>query len=103
MIDAFPCAPRQLQLGVGLDLPWGGAIVYDAARGDGVARGVVRFLERHVDDFGHLFVSWQPRDRAALDARDYYAAYDDLFARVGDRYAVRAIHQTALNLGALET
>jgi len=45
-------------------------------------------------------VSWQPRDRARLDARRYFAAYDDLFART--RVGVRALHHTALNLGAIE-
>jgi len=103
MTGAFPNLPSRLQLGVGLDLPWGRApgFVYDKARGDVVSEGVVAFLARHAEDFGHVFVSWQPRDRARLDARDYFKAYDDLFARIGSR-AVRALHHTALNLGAIE-
>lgn len=99
---AFPRAPAQRQLGVGLDLPWGTGFVRDPERGDVAAGGVVAFLERHAGDFGHLFVSWQPKDRGRLDAREYFPAYDDLFARVGGAYPVRALHHTTLNLGALE-
>ena len=98
----FPRHPRELGLGVGMDLPWGSGFVYDPVRGDVASDGVVAFLERHAADFGHLFVSWQPRDRGVLDAREYFPAYDDLFGRVGDRYPRRALHHTALNLGALE-
>jgi uncharacterized protein (UPF0276 family) len=100
----FPAGLRASGLGVGLDLPWGRdpGMMYDPIRGEIVSDKVVRFLDRHAEHFGHLFVSWQPKDRSKLDARDYFAAYDDLFARVGDRFAVRALHHTALNLGSLE-
>ena len=77
-------------------------MIYDPIRGDHVADRVVAYLTQHAADFSHLFVSWQPRDRGRLDARAYFAAYDDLFARIGDRYPIRALHHTALNLGALE-
>ena len=90
------------QLGVGLDLPWGSGFVRDPQGGDVVRDGIIAFLERHADDFGHLFVSWQPKDRGRLDARDYFPAYDSLFERVGARYPMRALHHTALNLGAIE-
>jgi uncharacterized protein (UPF0276 family) len=88
---------------VGLDLPWGAPIGFgfDPARGDVAADRVVRFLRRHAADFSHLFVSWQPRSRSRLDAREYFAAYDDLFAEILP-FAIRALHQTAFNLGALE-
>jgi uncharacterized protein (UPF0276 family) len=88
---------------VGLDLPWGAPIgfAFDPARGDVVAGCVVRFLGRHAPDFSHLFVSWQPRSRSRLDPREYFPAFDDLFARVPP-FAHRALHQTAFNLGALE-
>src|SRR4051812_47670585 len=104
MTCAFPASPTRRQLGVGLDLPWGRhpGFVFDERRGDVVSDGAVAFLERHSDDFGHVFVSWQPRDRAPLDACDYFRAYDDLFARIGS-YQVRALHHTALNLAAIET
>ena len=102
MTPRFPGHPLELGLGVGMDLPWGSGFVYDPVRGDVASEGVVAFLRRHAADFGHLFVSWQPRDRAMLDARDYFPAYDDLLSRVGDCYPHRALHHTALNLGALE-
>jgi uncharacterized protein (UPF0276 family) len=87
-----------------MDLPWGcdPGLLYDPARGEVVSDSVVKFLERHSEHFGHLFVSWQPKDRGKLDARDYYQAYDDLFARLGDRYPIHALHHTALNLGSIE-
>src|SRR5438034_980575 len=92
---------RPLGLGVGLDLPWGAPVGFhrDPVSGDTVSDDVVRFLSRYADAFGCLFVSWQPRDRNRLDARDYFAAYDDLFSRVSPRFA-RTLHQTTLNLGA---
>jgi uncharacterized protein (UPF0276 family) len=88
---------------VGLDLPWGApaGFGFDPARGDVVADRVARFLGRHAGDFSHLFVSWQPRSRSRLDPREYFPAYDDLFART-PRFAARALHHTAFNLGALE-
>ena len=98
----FPRAPVQLQLGVGLDVPWGSGFRSDPERGDVVSDGIVAFLRQNAADFRHLFVSWQPRDRGRLDPASYFAAYDDLFARIGDSYEVRALHHTALNLGALE-
>jgi uncharacterized protein (UPF0276 family) len=98
----FPRAPVQLQLGVGLDVPWGSGFLSDPERGDVVSDGVVAFLRRHEGNFRHLFVSWQPRDRGKLEAAGYFAAYDDLFARIDGSYPIRALHHTALNLGALE-
>src|SRR5207237_7927697 len=77
-------------------------LVFDPARGDVAADGVARFLEGHAGDFAHLFVSWQPRDRGPLAAEGSFAAYDDLFARIGASYPVRGLHHTALNLGAVE-
>jgi uncharacterized protein (UPF0276 family) len=99
----FPASPEGLSLGVGLDLPWGAPIgfTHDAARGDRVADRVVRFLHGHQDRFGHLFVSFQVKNRNRLFARDYFDVYDDLFARL-PRFRARALHQTAFNLGALE-
>lgn len=99
----MPRISRRLGLGVGLDLPWGAPAGFrcDPASGDGVANAVVRFLRRHATDFSCLFVSWQPKNRNRLDARDYFAAYDDLFSRAPASFA-RTLHQTTLNLGALE-
>jgi uncharacterized protein (UPF0276 family) len=98
-----PAVEERFGLGVGLDLPWGAPIGWssDPRRGDVVADRVVRFLSTHERDFSYLFVSWQPKSRARLDARDYFPAYDDLFARV-PRFRARALHQTSFNLGAIE-
>src|SRR5438876_5507094 len=70
----FPEGPRSPGLGVGLDLPWGRdpGMVYDEVRGEIASDSVVRFLDKHRADFGHLFVSWQPKGRGQLDARDYF-------------------------------
>jgi uncharacterized protein (UPF0276 family) len=102
-LPVHPASPRCALLGVGLDLPWGAPIGFglDEARGDAVTDRVVRFLDRHARDFAHLFVSWQPRNRSRLDPRDYFQAFDDLFARA-PAFQARALHQTAFNLGALE-
>lgn len=99
----LPDVPPGIRLGVGLDLPWGAGAGFtlDRARGEVVSDDVVRFLTAHARRFSHVFVSWQPRGRNRLDAREYFAAYDDLFARI-PRFAARALHQTAFNNGALE-
>lgn len=93
----------RLGLGVGLDLPWGAPIGFERASSgrDAVTERVVRYLRAHADTFAYLFISWQPRDRNALDAAAYFAVYDDLFARAPG-WPVRALHQTTFNLGALE-
>jgi len=90
-------------LGVGLDLPWGAPIGFGFARdeGDRVTPNVARFLARHEDDFSYWFISWQPRGRNLLDAREYFPVYDDLFEQAPD-FPVRGLHQTSFNLGALE-
>lgn len=99
----LPHVARRLGLGVGLDLPWGARIGFqrDAVHGDTVSDRVVRFLCAYAESFAYLFVSFQPKDRNRLRARDYFSAYDDLFAR-SPSFSARALHQTALNLGALE-
>jgi len=100
----MPAVPRRLGLGVGIDLPWGAAIgfVHDAQRGDIVSDGVVRFLAAEQETFAYCFVSWQPKDRSRLDARAYFDAYDSLFEQA-PWIGCRALHQTAFNLGALES
>ncbi|MFO0675719.1 MAG: DUF692 family protein [Polyangiaceae bacterium] len=98
-----PRSPSNLQLGVGLDVAWGSGFLSRPDGTDVASDGLVAFLTRQAGHFRHLFVSWQPKDRGPLDASRYFQAYDDLFARVGHLYPVRALHHTALNLGALET
>ena len=90
-------------LGVGLDLPWGAPIGFrrDPERGDVIEDRVVRFLESHAGAFAYMFVSWQPKCRNRLDPSDYVPAFDDLFDR-SPGAGVRTLHQTVLNLGALE-
>lgn len=99
----LPAVPPGVRLGVGLDLPWGSPVGFNNcdARGEVVADSVVRFFSRYGDTLGHVFVSWQAKGRGRLAAADYFAGFDDLFARV-PRPAIRGLHQTAFNLGALE-
>jgi len=100
----FPLRPLRVELGVGLDLQWGHdpGLLKDPIRGDVVSDGVVAWLEEQALTATHLSVFWQPRRRAHVEAKDYFAAYDDLFARVGNRFATRAIHHTALSRRAVE-
>ncbi len=94
-----------MHAGVGLDMPWiagPGRGFVAAVDGDRASDDVVAFLLAHAAHFHHLFVSWQPKGRGRLDARDYFPAFDDLFERLGSHYPVRALHHTALNLGAME-
>jgi len=103
MAIRFPDITERLGLGVGLDLHWGADIGFqkDPAGRDIIAPGVVRFLQAHRSRFSYLFVSWQPRNRNRLDATDYFPAYDNLFSQVPP-WSIRALHHTALNLGAIE-
>ena len=104
-LGPFPRNPTSVGLGVGLDMPWGAAsgFVSDPSRGDVASPAVLAYLLGAADHFEHLFVSWQPRDRGKLALHEYQAAYDHLFASLGSRYPVRALHHTALNLGCLES
>jgi uncharacterized protein (UPF0276 family) len=99
----FPALPS-LGLGVGLDLPWGGqsGFVPDSIRGDILAAPVRRFLRAGAPDWSHAFFSWQPRDRAAPSISDYSPAWDDLMSAIPSALP-RALHHTALNLGAVGT
>src|SRR2546425_438784 len=89
-------------LGVGLDLPWGGACGFtsDAARGDLLAPRVRSFLVENAPGWSHAFFSWQPRDRAPPRLADYRAAWDTLAGALPSDLP-RALHHTVLNLGAL--
>jgi uncharacterized protein len=95
----FPRRPTAIGLGVGLDMPWDETKGFGAG---GASPAVLAYLKGQAARFSHLFVSWQPRDRGRLDPKHYYPAYDHLFDQLGDRYPTRALHHTALNLGALE-
>lgn len=102
----MPAVPEPLGLGVGLDLPWGAPIGFerdpaDPRGGDRVTPNVLRYLEANRDTFAYLFVSWQPKSRSRLRLDDYAPAYDQLFA-AAPPFALRALHHTALNLGAME-
>jgi uncharacterized protein (UPF0276 family) len=101
MAVRFPALTRR-GLGVGLDLPWDGATGFcaDPARGDRLTSAVRCFLRAHARGFAHAFFSWQPRDRAVPRLDDYAAAWDDLAAALPSELP-RALHHTALNLGAL--
>lgn len=99
----LPNLSQRVKMGIGLDLQWGAPAGFrrDPASGDGVSDSVARFLDAHGSSIGCFFGSWQPKDRNRLEASSYFDAYDDLYSRVPCN-VVRALHQTALNLGALE-
>jgi uncharacterized protein (UPF0276 family) len=99
----LPNFSGRLGIGIGLDLQWGAPAGFrrDPTSGDGVSDSVARFLGLHAKSIGCFFASWQPKDRNRLEASDYFEAYDDLFSRV-PRDQVRTLHQTTLNLGAME-
>jgi uncharacterized protein (UPF0276 family) len=95
----FPSLERR-SFGVGFDLPWGAPIGFlPTPAGDRIAPRVRRFLDRHAGRFSHVFASWQPCGRNALDLADYAPAWDSLFADLPG-FPARALHHTALNLGA---
>lgn len=83
--------------GVGFDLPW-------SERGFGaderLCDRIASYLAR---DHGHeaVFGSFQPKQRSQLDACDYVRAWDDFAART-QGFALRTLHHTLLNLGAIE-
>jgi len=99
----FPDVQNRLGLGVGLDLAWGApnGFLFEPGRGDALSERVVRFLKAHAEAFTYLFVSFQPKSRNRLDLSDYIDIFDDAFARI-PAFGVRALHQTELNLGAIE-
>jgi len=99
----MPAIERRLGFGLGLDMPWGSRIGFtqDSAGRDAPTQRVQRFLGSETRNASHVFVSWQPRDRSELLAQNYFDAFDGFFDCVSDG-VVRALHQTALNLGTLE-
>lgn len=103
MSPRFPAVEDKLGLGVGLDLPWGAAIGFerDPRAGDRVTPRTLRYLQDHAEVFGYAFVSWQPKNRNVLQLADYAPAWDGLFEAIPS-WPVRGLHQTVLNLGALE-
>ena len=83
-------------------MPWGpDGFIHDLQRGDVVAPHVQRFLAEELGGSSHVFFSWQPRDRARPTIADYTSAWDQLWATAPDS-AARALHHTALNLGAVD-
>jgi uncharacterized protein (UPF0276 family) len=93
----FPSLARR-GLGVGMDLPWDGAVGFGGD--DRVAPATRRFLASSSPTWSHAFFSWQARDRAAPRVDDYAGAWDDLILALPSGLP-RALHHTALNLAAL--
>jgi uncharacterized protein (UPF0276 family) len=90
-----------LRFGVGFDLPWSErGFCSDARRGEHLCDRIARYLAR---DHGHdaVFGSFQLKGRSRIDAREYHRAWAD-FAACTEGFAVRTLHQTLLNLGAIE-
>lgn len=100
-----PAIDRRLGFGLGLDMHWDARTGFeeDARGGARLTPRVARFLGASAAKFSHVFLSWQPRDRGAhLGGVDrYYDAFDAFFDAFGGD-APRALHHTALNLGAIE-
>jgi uncharacterized protein (UPF0276 family) len=100
----FPSVPAR-GLGVGLDLPWDGAVGFcAAAHGDELAAATRTFIGTAANAWSHAFFSWQARDRVAPTLEDYAPAWDSLMAALPAALPVAlpvALHHTALNLAAL--
>jgi uncharacterized protein (UPF0276 family) len=87
-----------------MDLPWGGeqGFVRDPGGHDRVADRIHRFLAEPPSEgatWSHVFFSVQPRDRAVPSLARYRAGWDDAVRAIPDG-ATRALHTTALDLGA---
>ncbi len=93
----FPRLERR-GLGVGLDLPWNDVTGF--AGGDVLAAPVRSFLRASAASWSLAFFSWQPRDRSSPSLASYAPAWDDLVSVLPPDLP-RALHHTALNLGAL--
>jgi uncharacterized protein (UPF0276 family) len=99
----FPRLSGPAGLGVGLDMPWDGdaGFVRDPEGRDRASERVRRFFETtpHGSPWSHAFFSLQPRDRSVPTLATYGAAWDDAVACLPGG-ATRALHTTALDLGA---
>jgi uncharacterized protein (UPF0276 family) len=95
----FPQLDR-LGAGVGMDLPWDGVTGFSFDGKDVLASPVRTFLSTRASEWSHSFFSWQPRDRAQPRLEDYTTAWDDLMSALPPELP-RALHHTALNLGAM--
>jgi uncharacterized protein (UPF0276 family) len=87
-----------------MDLPWGGeqGFVRDPRGADRVAERIHRFLAAPPSEsagWSHVFFSVQPRDRAVPRLDRYRTGWDDA-VRAIPAGATRALHTTALDLGA---
>ncbi|MFV8755243.1 DUF692 family multinuclear iron-containing protein [Nannocystaceae bacterium ST9] len=89
--------------GVGFDLAWGErGFASCRDRGDHLVDRVADHLARGRDSgYDAVFGSLQPKGRAWLDIRDYQQAWDDFAART-EGFAIRTLHHTLLDLGAIE-
>lgn len=98
-----PSIDRRLGFGLGLDMPWGARTGFEERAGGhaGPTSRVRTFLGACGSAFSHVFLSWQPRDRGPQRAERYFDAFDAFFDALGGD-APRALHHTALNLGAIE-
>jgi uncharacterized protein len=97
----FPDVPAR-SLGIGLDLPHGtGGFVREASGRDVLAPPIARFLVEETGRWSHAFVSWQPSRRGRPVLRDYQDAWDALWNE-HPWPAVRGLHHTALDAGAVD-
>jgi hypothetical protein len=89
MAARLPLHPAGIELGVLIDLP----------RDDGPGFAL---LERSAAHAAQLSLRWQPRTGVLAEARDYFPAFDDLFAKIGERFPRRALHHPARTPRAIE-
>lgn len=90
--------PTALRLGVGMDLPWGGAIGFDPLL-DAPNDRMTKFLGMHAEEFSYLVFSFQPNGSAPLNAAYYLSAYRRLVEHFPG--VPVAMHHTMLNLGSV--
>lgn len=90
------------QLGVGMDMPWGGVQGFETSpAGDVVTPNISAFFERNAHHFRHVFLAFQPKSRATLKAEDYFPAFESFFDCC-HCIPERALHHTMLNLAGEE-
>src|SRR4051794_9050012 len=97
----LPVFMAELELGVGVGVPWSQALpLAEPKIGQVLLDWVECFLLRHARHLGHLHVCWRRGDEDWDGNRDA-DAYDELFARLRPHVSAQALRQTSFNLAGL--